>query len=95
MSEINSTVLKLSNDIYGNESFALKDQLNQLLDDGVLQITLDLSNVEIIDSVGLGVLLKTHQKLSKVSGSLSLQKVNQSITDLLEMTHLDHYLRVD
>jgi anti-anti-sigma factor len=95
MSEINSTVLKLSNDIYGNASFALKDQLNQLLEDGVFQITLDLSNVEIIDSVGLGVLLKTHQKLSKVSGSLSLQKVNQSITDLLEMTHLDQYLRVD
>ena len=94
MSEINSTVLKLSNDVFGNESFALKEKLNQLLEDGIVQITLDLSKVEIIDSVGLGVLLKTHQKLSQVSGTLSLQKVNPSITDLLEMTHLDQYLKV-
>ena len=46
-------------------------------------LTIDLSRVELIDSVGIGLLIAAHNSLAKGGGRLALENVNPDLTGLL------------
>ncbi len=60
--------------------------LGALLDQGVAQICLDFSQVEVIDSAGLGQLLLAHKKTRELDRSLTTANVaNEYVKQLLEL----------
>ena len=68
----------------GDEAMELKNRAVELLDSGIMNISLDLSQPEYIDSSGIGKLLFMHKKVNKVSGSFSIIKINQTLYDFLD-----------
>ena len=83
----------------GNIDFSnsqeLKDELLELFDEDYKKVVLDFSEVESIDSSGLGKLLLFHKKLNEKGGSLVIRNVESDyIKNMFEMIHLDKVIEI-
>ncbi len=58
------------------------------------QILLDLSNVEFMDSSGLGAVVGCY-KLTRSVGGLSVCNVQQQVKDIFRLTHMDRIFEVN
>ena len=58
------------------------------------QILLDLSNVEFMDSSGLGAVVGCY-KLTKSVGGLLVCNVQQQVKDIFRLTHMDRIFEVN
>ncbi len=58
-------------------------------------IIVDISDVDYINSAGLGLLLKTYQELNKSGYTLTILNPTAYIEELLKITGLDQLLEVN
>lgn len=65
-----------------------KSRLIDLVDKGNEKIVINLSEVDFIDSSGLGVLVLVLRKLGP-NGKIGLCKVNDSVRSIFELTRLN------
>ena len=72
----------------------VETRLGELIDDHARTIVIDLMGVHFVDSAGLGVLVSATQSLRSVGGELVLAADDRRILRLLEITGLDHVMRV-
>ena len=84
------TVLRLKGELDVSSSAALEDELGRL-EDATL-IVIDLSELEFVDSTGLGVLVKTHQRMREQDRQLAVVEGGGQVKRLLELTGLDQQL---
>ena len=68
---------------------ALRQQLLDSIDEGCMDVIIDLENVGFIDSSGLGVLVGVLKRIRENDGSLRLAAANESIVKVLMITGLD------
>lgn len=79
------------------------EALNELVEDaltvaesrGATELVLDLSEVEILNSCCLGILIQMKLKLSTIPCGLSVTGCRKHIADLFRATRLDEYLGLD
>lgn len=81
-------------DILSSNRDVLRDELNQLISDGMKHLVLDLKKVNRIDSSGLSVLIAAYNSLKTVEGALDLVNVNDTIKKLLTLTRFDRYISI-
>ena len=69
-------------------------------DDAVDQLVLNMSELDKLDSYGIGILLKSNQLAADRGKSLALRNINDSISEIFtmfnlreELTVLDHWRR--
>ena len=74
--------------VLGEESSSLREKVKGLLAEGKQKIVLDLSNVTMIDSAGLGTLVGVHQSANTKGASLRLCNLGAKFKELLQMTRL-------
>ena len=74
--------------VLGEETNSLREKVKGLLGEGKQKLVLDMSNVSLIDSAGLGTLVGVHQSARTRGASLSLCNVGSKIKELLVMTRL-------
>lgn len=86
--------ISLETSVSASNTPALRKLLQERLQGGARRMALDFTSVESIDSVGIGLLVATHNSLAKVGGSLSLTNVRQDIYQLLTMMRLDKYFSI-
>ena len=67
----------------------LDEQLSGLVEAGSYQLVVDLSNVEFLDSTGLGVLVKALKRVREHGGSLSVVTATDRISKVFRITGLD------
>lgn len=73
----------------------LKDSLLDLYEEGYTEITVDFSEVDSIDSSGLGKLLLFHKKLKEKDGKLNIQNIeSEYISNMFEMIHLHKVIEI-
>ncbi len=98
MSEIQKmdgqTIIKPSRDIISSVAQEFKEELHALIQDGIKQLSVDMADVVMIDSVGLGVLIEAHNTLNKSGGKLSVSHVSQDIMVLFKTMRLDRHFEV-
>ena len=83
------TVLELSGRItVGPEAGSVRERCGQLAAAGKVNIVLELSGVDFIDSTGLGALVMCATTLRKAGGNVKLLNVNRRNIELLVMTKL-------
>jgi anti-sigma B factor antagonist len=83
------TVVELSGRItLGEGSVQLRDAIRDLIGKGQHSILLDLSEVNYIDSSGLGELVSAYTSAKNKGASLKLLKLTQKVHDLLQLTKL-------
>lgn len=83
---------ELSGKIYHENVAALEKSLDKSIRKGIEQIVLDCSELKIIDSSGLSVLVDTIKKLSGRDGSLHLCDMSESVSKIFELTSLEKFI---
>lgn len=86
--------LTLEANVSAKNAQDLRELFKQHVSDGTRNLELDFSNVGSIDSVGIGLLVATHNSLAKVGGALSLCNVSQDIRQLFALMRLDKHFHV-
>ncbi len=79
-------------DLYTAPRF--KDDLIALIDEGVVDIVIDLSRVTFIDSTALGVIIGGVKRLHDVDGRLALVAASRPVVRILNITGLDRVLTI-
>lgn len=80
----------------GSSLSLAESQINQLIENqGTRKIIFDLTNVDYIDSAGLGFIVFMHGKLQEKGGQLRLAHPNSQLLDLFRMTHTYTLLQID
>jgi anti-sigma B factor antagonist len=74
--------------VLGEESSALREKVKALLAEGKKKLVLDLKNVGMIDSSGLGALVAAHSTATTAGASLRLSSLSERSNQLLQMTKL-------
>jgi anti-anti-sigma factor len=94
LKEQDRVTIKPQSDVVASMAGEFKSELKALLDQGVKDLTIDLGGVEMIDSVGLGVFIATHNSLRQGGGNLTLCNVSKDIHLLLKTMRLDKHFTV-
>lgn len=65
-----------------------------IITQGILDITINLSKVKMIDSTGIGLLISTFNSLSRAGGTFKVTDASKDIMDLLRTMRLDNHFEV-
>ncbi len=87
-------VIRPGEDIVAPMSVGLKPELQTLLEEAPKELVVDLSMVEMIDSVGLGVLVAAHNSLKESGGRLTVTNASDDIFSLLRTMRLDKHFDI-
>jgi anti-sigma B factor antagonist len=89
-------LVKLSGGLTLGTSLKIADsQIQAAIEDGITRMVIDLTDVEYVDSAGLGMLMYAYGMLNEKKGSLRLCGVNPRVMSLLQMTKTDTFLPID
>jgi anti-sigma B factor antagonist len=95
--EVSETVRAWSVVVRGEIDMQTAAQLERVLDDiiakGALLVTLDLQQVDFLDSSGLRVILGASNKLSAQEGQLLIEGASSAVERVLEITGMIERLR--
>jgi anti-sigma B factor antagonist len=72
----------------GEATSKLRDTIQQLLNDGRIQILLNMAEVLHIDSSGIGELMTTYTTVRARGGELKLLNLSKNVRNLLQVTRL-------
>ena len=83
------TILDIEGDItiFGGTS-ELRKEVRRLIQEGHINIILNLADVRYVDSSGLGAMVAALTTANRVGGQVALLNVSQNILELLEVTKL-------
>ena len=82
------TVLEVGGEIDVYTAPKLRERITELVDQGNLEIIIDLERVEFMDSTGLGVLVGGLKKVRTNGGSLSLVCTQERLLKIFRITGL-------
>ncbi len=99
MSEINKeddkVIVKPGKDIVASMADELRTELHSLVQESPKEIIIDLTGVEMVDSVGIGILIATHNSLNNAEGQLKVINVDKDIYSLFTTMRLDRHFAVE
>jgi anti-anti-sigma factor len=72
-----------------------RSELHALVQEKPEQITIDMSGVEMVDSVGIGVMIAVHNSLTKNGGTLKIKNADKNIKNLFSTMRLDRHFSVE
>ncbi|MBF0449612.1 MAG: STAS domain-containing protein [Candidatus Magnetomorum sp.] len=71
-----------------------KELQNMIVEEGITELEIDLSGVEMVDSVGLGAFIATHNTLSQKNGKLTVIHATEDIFSLFKTMRLDQHFEI-
>ena len=86
--------IKIESDITVSSIDNLHRIVDDLLENGVVNITMDFSSVNVIDSTGIGFLIRVQNSLKEKNGVLSLKNVNDDIEKMIKIMRLDNHFKL-
>ncbi len=72
----------------GEGDVQLREEIKDLLDDGIKKILINLKGVKMMDSSGLGELVRTRASAQAADATIKLLHVGHKVQEVLEMTRL-------
>lgn len=87
-SEGGRTVIEVGGEIDVYTAPRLREQLTELVDSGRYDIVVDMSDVEFLDSTGLGVLVGGLKRVRTHEGSMHLVCTHERILKIFRITGL-------
>ena len=73
----------------GSDSQAVEWNLAKLLEENHKKVIFDLTNVNFLDSSGIGILVMCHAKLKKAGGALRVAGAQGMVRQIIEMTNVN------
>jgi len=81
-------ILSLNGRLTLGESNSVREKVNQQIAAGCHNVILDLTQVDYVDSTGLGIMVICFTSLKKLGGALKLVNPNKRNVELLLLTKL-------
>src|SRR5438309_6871128 len=72
----------------------LKQQIKDTLGSDACILAFDLSNVEYMDSAGLGALVFAFKRAKELGGSVRVHQPQKRVNDLMFMTNMDQVFEI-
>ena len=72
----------------------LKNAMKDLLQEGVTKLDINLSEVKVVDSTGIGCLIAAHNSLAKTGGGLTVLGVSEDIFELFSSMRLNRHFTI-
>jgi anti-anti-sigma factor len=96
MDEYNTerVIIKPETDITEKTVNELRDNILFQLGNNNVNITIDLSSVNMIDSIGLGVIISCYKALQEFNGTLTITSANDDIMQLFTLLKLDKHITI-
>jgi anti-sigma B factor antagonist len=89
------TILTVTGDlVIGEPETTFKKTITRLLEEGRVNLLVDLSAVGFLDSSGLGALVRALTLAQKEGGSAKLLHAGPQVRKLLQMTRLDSVFEI-
>ena len=88
------TIIKPYNDIRVNTMIKLRGVFENLLNEGALKVAVDLANVALIDSSGIGLLMNFGKRQKDNNGCLCLYNYSEDIKELLDFVEMGNFIPV-
>ncbi|HOX25398.1 MAG TPA: STAS domain-containing protein [Candidatus Krumholzibacteria bacterium] len=76
------------------ECYAFLDETRERIQDGLIRVILDLSQVELINSTGAGILAALLISARRQNGGLALVGLSDRCLQVLEFMHLHHFAAI-
>ena len=91
----NHATIFLNDKIYVSDASLLRDDLLEIIDQGVADLRIDLSGLTYIDSSGLGTLVTINKRTKEKNGRLVLTGAQGLPLDLIKRTRLDRVFNIE
>jgi len=88
------TVLALRGPIDVSQAYELRDVLGSLVDGPAARVLLDLGEVSLLDSSGIGLLVTAHRRAVETGAGLVIARPLPPVERVFNMTRTDQLLRI-
>lgn len=92
--EGNRVVVRPAGDVVAASVPALRSTMQGVVGKGARELVVDLANVEMVDSTGIGLLISAHNSLHKLGGRLAVIHVSSEILDLFRTMRIHQHFSV-
>jgi len=92
--EQESVVVVPSENIVADKAERLRVELLRLVCGSAMKVVIDMGKVNVIDSMGIGVLITAYNSLRKSGGSLRLVNASADIRRMLSLMRLDKHFEM-
>ena len=89
-----TAILHIQGKIIGSVADQLQNEIERQVQNGNNKLIIDLTDVPLLDSTALGVIILAFQVLQRSGGKLVLLNPQKSVNDILEVTRLTSILEV-
>ncbi len=83
-----------SGDVVASTVPELRTSLRGALGEGVREMTIDLTHVQMIDSTGIGLLIAAHNSMRKLGGRLAVTHVSGDILELFRSMRIHQHFGI-
>ncbi len=87
-------VLKPEGNIAADKVAVMRSELLELVTRPGLTLVIDLADVKIVDSMGIGLLITACNSLKKTGGSLRLLNASTDVKKMLTLMRLDKHFEI-
>ncbi len=88
-------IVKPGRNIVASMAGEFREELQQLVQEGPEEIIIDMSGIEMVDSVGIGVMIAVHNSLTKHGGKLRIKNADDNILSLFSTMRLDRHFAIE
>jgi anti-sigma B factor antagonist len=82
------SILILRGQLVGTSAQSFREAIDTLIESGRTQILLDFTDLEFMDSGGIGELVSGYRTIDRIGGALKILKPGKRIQDTLTLTKL-------
>jgi anti-sigma B factor antagonist len=93
-SEDGVKVVHLSGPLDVSQAMQLREVLGEQIDGPAARVLIDLSEVPLIDSSGIGVMVTAHRRADGAGASFALAGAGATVARVFSMTRTDKLLRL-
>jgi anti-anti-sigma factor len=79
----------------GTRLSELEAIIQSMLEKGSRKLVLDLTNVDFVDSAGLGIIMRIYGEMTEVGGHFRISGAHEQVRRLFDITHTSAILPVD
>lgn len=90
----NGITVNPGQDIISSMVQQFKQELGNLISENPGELRIDLSGTTMMDSIGIGLVIATHNSMKKNGGKLVLLNASENIVKLFKTMRLDQHLNL-
>jgi len=87
--------IKLTGSINTNNTSFFQSKMDELIDRGFKSFIFDMSKINYVSAMGIGVFIHIYKKFSLDGGTLILNKLQNNVLDILDLPGFSEFFHVD